>query len=95
MAEISAGVDIDDCCRISAADFMQIPQGAANREGRPEEVQETPEVDSRQVMFKEVKELQAEGLNIAQISKKLDSARQTIRKYMVHDTIPKRAGKER
>ena len=34
MAEISAGVDIDDCCRISAADFMQIPQGAANREGR-------------------------------------------------------------
>lgn len=33
-AEISAGVDIDDCCRISAADFMQIPQGAANREGR-------------------------------------------------------------
>ena len=26
---------------------------------RPEEVQETPEVDSRQVMFKEVKELQA------------------------------------
>ena len=35
---------------------------------RPEEVQETPKVDSRQVMFKEVKELQAEGLNIAQIS---------------------------
>ena len=32
---------------------------------RPEEVQETPKVDSRQVMFKEVKELQAEGLNIA------------------------------
>jgi len=31
MAEISAGVDIDDCCQISAADFMQIPQGAANR----------------------------------------------------------------
>ena len=46
---------------------------------RPEEVQETPEVDSRQVMFKEVKELQAEGLNIAQISKKLDIARQTVR----------------
>lgn len=29
---------------------------------RHEEVQETPEVDYRQVMFKEVKELQAEGL---------------------------------
>lgn len=62
---------------------------------RPEEVQETPEVDSRQVMFKEVKELQAEGLNIAQISKKLDIARQTVRKYMGRDTLPKRAGKER
>ena len=62
---------------------------------RPEEVQETPEVDSRQVMFKEVKELQAEGLNIAQISKKLDIARQTVRKYMGCDTLPKRASKER
>lgn len=62
---------------------------------RPEEVQETPKVDSRQVMFKEVKELQAEGLNIAQISKKLDIARQTVRKYMGYDTLPKRASKER
>lgn len=56
---------------------------------------ETPEVDSRQVMFKEVKELQAEGLNIAQISKKLDIVRQTVRKYMGCDTLPKRATKER
>lgn len=62
---------------------------------RPEEVQETPKVNSRQVMFKEVKELQAEGLNIAQISKKLDIARQTVRKYMGYDTLPKRASKER
>ena len=46
-------------------------------------------------MFKEVKELQAEGLNIAQISKKLDIARQTVRKYMGCDTLPKRASKER
>ena len=38
----------------------------------------------------EVKELQAEGLNIAQISKKLDIARQTVRKYMGCDTLPKR-----
>ena len=59
---------------------------------RPEEVQETPEVDSRQVMFKEVKELQSEGLNIAQISKKLDIARQTVRKYMGCDTLPGRQG---
>lgn len=46
-------------------------------------------------MFKEVKELQAEGLNISQISKKLDIARQTVRKYMGCDTLPKRASKER
>ena len=62
---------------------------------RPAEVQETPKVDSRQVIFNEVKELQAEGLNIAQISKKLDIARQTVRKYMGWDTLPKRASKER
>lgn len=42
-------------------------------------------------MFKEVKELQAEGFNIAQISKKLDIARQTVRKYMGYNTLPKRA----
>lgn len=62
---------------------------------RPAEVQEAPKVDSRQVMFNEVKELQAEGLNIAQISQKLDIARQTVRKYMGWDTLPKRASKER
>lgn len=62
---------------------------------RPAEVQETPKVDSRQVMFNEVKELQAEGLNIAQISQKLDIARQTVRKYMGRGTLPKRASKER
>lgn len=62
---------------------------------RPAEVQETPKVDSRQVMFNEVKELQTEGFNIAQISKKLDIARQTVRKYMGWNTLSKRAGKER
>ena len=62
---------------------------------RPAKVQETPEVDSRQVMFDEVKGLQAEGFNIAQISKKLEIARQTVRKYMGWDALPKRASKER
>ena len=38
--------------------------------------------DSRQVMFDEVKELQGSGLNIAQIAKKLEIAKQTLRKYM-------------
>lgn len=62
---------------------------------RPSEVQSPAKVDSRQVMFKEVKKLQAEGLNIAQISRKLDIARQTVRKYIGRDTLPERAGKER
>lgn len=62
---------------------------------RPSDIRESSKVDSRQVMFNEVKELQAEGLNIAQISKKLDIARQTVRKYMGWNTLPKRASKER
>ena len=62
---------------------------------RPDASQEELKVDSRQVMFNEVKELQAAGLNIAQISKKLGIARQTVRKYMRYDTLPKRASKER
>ena len=63
---------------------------------RPEEEQETSaKTDSRQVMFNEVKELQAAGLKIAQIAKKLDIARQTVRKYMKYDSLPKRSSKER
>lgn len=63
---------------------------------RPEEEQEiSVKTDSRQVMFNEVKELQAAGLKIAQIAKKLDIARQTVRKYMKYDSLPKRASKER
>ncbi len=63
---------------------------------RPEEAQESPtKTDSRQVMFNEVKELQAVGLKIAQIAKKLGIARQTVRKYIKYDSLPKRASKER
>ena len=62
---------------------------------RPDASREELKVDSRQVMFNEVKELQAAGLNIAQISKRLGIARQTVRKYMRYDTLPKRASKER
>jgi len=62
---------------------------------RHTDTQESSKLDSRQVMFNEVKDLQAEGLNIAQISRKLDIARQTVRKYMGWNTLPKRAGKER
>lgn len=51
--------------------------------------------DSRQTMFDEVKELQASGHNITQISKELSIARQTVRKYMGWDSLPGRASKER
>lgn len=51
--------------------------------------------DSRQTMFNEVKELQASGHNITQISKELGIARQTVRKYIEWESLPKRASKER
>lgn len=51
--------------------------------------------DSRQTMFNEVKELQSSGHNITQISKELGIARQTVRKYMKWESLPKRASKER
>ena len=63
---------------------------------RPEEAEESPtKTDSRQAMFNEVKELQAAGLNTAQIARKLGIARQTVRKYIRYDSLPKRASKER
>ena len=52
-------------------------------------------IDSRQVMFNEVKELQASGLTIAGIAKTLGIARQTVRKYMKYDSLPMRASKVR
>ena len=52
-------------------------------------------IDSRQTTFNEVKELQSSGHNIKQISIELGIARQTVRKYMGWETLPKRASKER
>jgi len=51
--------------------------------------------DSRQTMFDEVKELQSDGRNIHQIAKELGIARQTVRKYMGWESLPKRVSKER
>ena len=62
---------------------------------RPEEPQGPGKKDSRQIMFDEVKELQAKGLNIGRIAKELGIARQTVRKYMRYGSLPPRAGKER
>lgn len=51
--------------------------------------------DSRQIMFNEVKELQKKELKINRIAKVLGIARQTVRKYMLLDSLPKRVSKER
>lgn len=51
--------------------------------------------DSRQIMFDEVKGLQKKGLKINRIAAVLGIARQTVRKYMLLDSLPQRASKER
>lgn len=51
--------------------------------------------DSRQIMFDEVKGLQKKGLKINRIAAKLGIARQTVRKYMLLDTLPQRASNAR
>lgn len=51
--------------------------------------------DSREVMFKEVKELQQKGLRPATIAKKLGIARLTATKYHKMDSLPQRNSKLR
>ena len=51
--------------------------------------------DSRDTMFREVKELQAKGLKPTTISKKLGIARQTARKYCGMEKLPPRNSKLR
>lgn len=50
---------------------------------------------SRQIMFNEVKERQDKGLKINRIAKVLGITRQTVRKYMLLDSLPERVSKER
>lgn len=52
-------------------------------------------VDSRIIMFREVKELQTKGFKPTTISKKLGIARQTATKYYNITELPKRNSKER
>ena len=52
-------------------------------------------IDSRMVMFREVKELQAKGFKPTTISKRLGIARQTATKYYNINELPKRNSKER
>lgn len=73
------------------ADYRTLVRGDENQSAK-----ETPaRIDSRQVMFDEVKELQNKGFKITKIANRLGIARQTVRKYMSYNTLPVRAGKTR
>lgn len=73
------------------ADYHTLVKGDENQSVKNEPVR----TDSRQVMFEEVKELQAKGFKINKIATQLRIARQTVRKYMAYDSLPPRAGKTR
>lgn len=51
--------------------------------------------DSRMIIFKEVKELQKKGIKETRIAKTLGIARQTAKKYMNYQNLPKRRSKAR
>lgn len=55
----------------------------------------SPKNDLRDVMYKEVKELQKKGFKHTTIAKKLGIARQTARKYYNMDSLPERNSKLR
>lgn len=56
---------------------------------------QTEKEDSRMIMFKEVKELQKKGIKETRIAKILGIARQTAKKYMNYQNLPKRRSKAR
>ena len=56
---------------------------------------EKQKTDSRDIMFREIKELQAKGLKPTTISKKLGIARQTAGKYCKMESLPPRNSKLR
>lgn len=70
----------------------EVHESCSQKSAKPPVKQKT---DSRDVMFREVKELQAKGLRAATISKKLGIARQTARKYCEMESLPPRNSKLR
>ena len=62
-------------------------ESCSQKSAKPQEKQKT---DSRDIMFREIKELQAKGLKPTTISKKLGIARQTARKYCKMESLPPR-----
>ena len=70
----------------------EVHESCSQESAKPPEKQKT---DSRDIMFREVKELQAKGLKPTTISKKLGIARETARKYCEMDQLPPRNSKLR
>lgn len=76
-------------------------QGESNLGSPPLPLEKTTDpvtviaVDSRQIMFNEVKELQLKGFKINKIAKTLGIARQTARKYMADGELLPRKSKTR
>ena len=66
-----------------------IHESTAGKTSKPQKT------DSRDIMFKEVKELQSKGFKPTTISKKLGIARQTATKYCKMDRLPARNSKLR
>ena len=70
----------------------ELHESYSQESAKPPEKRKT---DSRDIMFREVKELQAKGLKSTTISKKLGIARQTARKYCEMESLPPRNSKLR
>ena len=82
--------------RLAVRDREDVPsRNTKHISGPPAIRQASKKPDSREVMFKEVKELQRKGFRPATIAKKLGIARQTATKYHKMDSLPPRNSKLR
>lgn len=96
----------DRMTKLVAENYADYRQAVRDRENVPNMITEHTSVpsvtnqvsrkpDSREVTFKEVKELQRKGFKPATIAKKLGIARQTATKYHKMDSLPQRNSKLR
>lgn len=82
--------------RLAVRDREDVPSRSTEHISVPPATrQASKKPDSREVMFKEVKELQRKGFRPATIAKKLGIARQTATKYHKMDSLPPRNSKLR
>lgn len=90
------GSHYEEYLRLVRPDEVQIMECSIEKEdGQQPDSPVKVKNDSRQIMFNEVKELQEKGLKINRIAKVSGIARQTVRKYILLASQPKRVSKER